>query len=152
MIEILFGLLVLAAGGVLQLGLADHMPLATLLMPMRGGVAAVLGGLGALLVMHGSYRRLRDGGRRDSYLVRSGGLAASMLALTAAAALLPPLAVSTLNFVKAGGFPLGYYMAAQGSLILLVMLAFSFAGRQDTIDAEEDAGEEQGSGFSGWQG
>jgi putative solute:sodium symporter small subunit len=34
------------------------------------------------------------------------------------------------------GFPLGFYMAAQGSLIVFVVLIFWFAHRQNRIDAE----------------
>ena len=41
------------------------------------------------------------------------------------------------------GFPLGFYMAAQGSLIAFVVMLFLFAKQQDAIDrkygfAEED--------------
>lgn len=38
-------------------------------------------------------------------------------------------------------FPLGYYMAAQGSLIVFVVLIFWFARRQDTIDREAGVAE-----------
>ena len=34
------------------------------------------------------------------------------------------------------GFPLGFYMAAQGSLIVFVVLIFWFARTQDKIDRE----------------
>lgn len=34
------------------------------------------------------------------------------------------------------GFPLGYYMAAQGSLIVFVILIWYLARRQDAIDRE----------------
>ena len=34
------------------------------------------------------------------------------------------------------GFPLGYYMAAQGSLIVFVLLIWYLAKRQDAIDRE----------------
>ena len=43
------------------------------------------------------------------------------------------------------GFPLGFYMAAQGSLIAFVVMLFVFARQQENIDrefgfAEEDEG------------
>ena len=43
------------------------------------------------------------------------------------------------------GFPLGFYMAAQGSLIVFVVMLFLFARQQEKIDqefgfAEEDEG------------
>ena len=44
--------------------------------------------------------------------------------------------VSQLNEVTFIGFPLGYYMAAQGSLIIFVVLIFWFAHRQNQIDEE----------------
>ncbi len=34
------------------------------------------------------------------------------------------------------GFPLGFYMAAQGSLIVFVVMLFMFAKQQDNIDRE----------------
>ena len=34
------------------------------------------------------------------------------------------------------GFPLGFYMAAQGSLIAFVVMLFVFARQQDKIDRE----------------
>jgi putative solute:sodium symporter small subunit len=34
------------------------------------------------------------------------------------------------------GFPLGFYMAAQGSLIAFVVMLFVFAKQQDKIDRE----------------
>lgn len=46
--------------------------------------------------------------------------------------------VVPLNEIVIGGFPLGYYMAAQGSLIVFVVLIFWFANRQEAID--RDAG------------
>jgi putative solute:sodium symporter small subunit len=48
-----------------------------------------------------------------------------------------------LNGIKIMGFPLGFYMAAQGSLIVFVAQLFWFAKAQDKVDrkygmAEED--------------
>lgn len=44
--------------------------------------------------------------------------------------------VSALNEISFIGFPLGFYMAAQGSLIIFVVLIFWFAHRQNRIDEE----------------
>lgn len=49
--------------------------------------------------------------------------------------------VRPLNEIVIAGFPLGYYMAAQGSLIVFVVLIFWFAKRQDTIDREAGVAE-----------
>ena len=43
---------------------------------------------------------------------------------------------SELNAISFLGFPLGFYMAAQGSLIIFVVMLFWFARRQNAIDAE----------------
>ena len=34
------------------------------------------------------------------------------------------------------GYPLAYYMSAQGSIVIFVILIFWFAGRQEKIDEE----------------
>ena len=41
-----------------------------------------------------------------------------------------------LNTIVIFGFPLGFYMAAQGSLIMFVVLCVWSASAQDKIDAE----------------
>src|SRR4026207_1231599 len=44
------------------------------------------------------------------------------------------------------GFPLGFYMAAQGSLIVFVVMLFMFAKQQNRIDREFGSAEEDGGG------
>lgn len=44
--------------------------------------------------------------------------------------------VNVLNNIVILGFPLGFYMAAQGSLIAFVVLIFWYAYRQHQIDVE----------------
>jgi putative solute:sodium symporter small subunit len=39
-------------------------------------------------------------------------------------------------------FPLGFYMAAQGSLIVFVVMLFMFARQQDRIDREHGVAED----------
>ena len=50
--------------------------------------------------------------------------------------------VTPLNGIKIFGFPLGFYMASQGSLIIFVAMLFWFAKAQDKIDREEGFAEE----------
>jgi len=50
--------------------------------------------------------------------------------------------VEQLNTINILGFPLGFYMAAQGSLIAFVVMLFIFAKRQDTIDRQEGVAED----------
>jgi putative solute:sodium symporter small subunit len=47
-----------------------------------------------------------------------------------------------LNTIVILGFPLGFYMAAQGSLIVFVVLLFWFAARQNRIDEEHGVAED----------
>lgn len=51
--------------------------------------------------------------------------------------------VGWLNQYVILGFPLGFYMAAQGSLIVFVILIFWFAHRQNQIDEEYGVAEDE---------
>jgi putative solute:sodium symporter small subunit len=51
--------------------------------------------------------------------------------------------VSSLNEITFIGFPLGFYMAAQGSLIVFVVLIFWFSWKQNKIDEEFGMAEEE---------
>lgn len=48
-----------------------------------------------------------------------------------------------LNEIVIFGFPMGFYFAAQGSLIVFVILIFWFSARQNRIDEEFGVDEEQ---------
>ncbi|NJM33682.1 MAG: DUF4212 domain-containing protein [Rhodomicrobium sp.] len=50
--------------------------------------------------------------------------------------------VNELNQFTFLGFPLGFYMAAQGSLIAFVLMLFWFARAQDGIDRKYDVAED----------
>ena len=50
--------------------------------------------------------------------------------------------VNSLNSIVIFGFPLGFWFAAQGSLIVFVALLFWFARKQDSIDREYGFAEE----------
>lgn len=66
-----------------------------------------------------------------------------MLALWVFFSFIVHMFVFQLNEIKFLGFPLGFYMAAQGSLIAFVVMLFWFAWRQDAIDREEGVAEEE---------
>jgi putative solute:sodium symporter small subunit len=51
--------------------------------------------------------------------------------------------VHVLNKVVILGFPLGFYMAAQGSLIAFVVMLFVFAKQQDAIDRKYGFAEDE---------
>ncbi len=50
--------------------------------------------------------------------------------------------VSALNGISFIDFPLGFYMAAQGSLVVFVVLIFWYSARQDAIDEDFGAAED----------
>lgn len=47
-----------------------------------------------------------------------------------------------LNNIVILGFPMGYYMAAQGSLIVFVVLIFWFCARQEKLDRDYGVAED----------
>jgi putative solute:sodium symporter small subunit len=65
-----------------------------------------------------------------------------MLALWFVFGILIHVFVETLNAIRIMGFPVGYYMAAQGSLIAFVIMLFLFSSRQDSIDRQEGVNED----------
>jgi putative solute:sodium symporter small subunit len=50
--------------------------------------------------------------------------------------------VNSLNTIVIFGFPLGFWFAAQGSLVAFVVILFWFARKQDDIDREFGMAEE----------
>lgn len=78
----------------------------------------------------------------DRYWKRTSGLMWTMMALWLFFSFIVHFFVSSLNAISILGFPIGFYMAAQGSLIAFVVMLFVFAKRQDRIDREEGVAEE----------
>jgi putative solute:sodium symporter small subunit len=76
------------------------------------------------------------------YWRRTSRLMWIMLILWAFFSFVVHMFVNQLNTITIAGFPLGFYMAAQGSLIAFVVMLFAFAARQDTIDRQENVAEE----------
>lgn len=80
--------------------------------------------------------------REDTYWRRTSGLMWTMLVLWIFFGFVVHMFVNSLNEIKILGFPLGFYMAAQGSLIAFVAMLFIFAKRQDAIDRQEGVAED----------
>ncbi len=78
----------------------------------------------------------------ERYWRRTSRLMWIMLILWAFFSFIVHLFVDQLNAITIAGFPLGFYMAAQGSLIAFVVMLFAFASRQDTIDRQEHVAED----------
>lgn len=51
--------------------------------------------------------------------------------------------VNTLNKITIFGFPLGYYMGAQGSIATFVILIFYYAHKMNKLDKKYDVAEEE---------
>ncbi|MCT8996982.1 DUF4212 domain-containing protein [Chelativorans intermedius] len=79
---------------------------------------------------------------RDRYWQKTRNLTILVLILWAFFALIIPTLITVLNTVTFLGFPLGYYMIAQGSLIAFVLLIWFQNWRQDAIDDEFGFGDE----------
>jgi len=78
----------------------------------------------------------------DRYWKRTSGLMWTMMALWLFFSFIVHFFVNSLNAISILGFPIGFYMAAQGSLIAFVVMLFIYAKRQDRIDREEGVAEE----------
>ncbi len=81
-------------------------------------------------------------GSGDRYWSRTSALMWVMLVLWIFFSFVIHMFVKPLNDIRFIGFPLGFYMAAQGSLIAFVVMLFVFAWRQDAIDREEGVAED----------
>jgi putative solute:sodium symporter small subunit len=81
--------------------------------------------------------------QHDSYWAKTSSLMYVMLGLWFFFSFAVHMFVVPLNKIVILGFPLGFYMAAQGSLIAFVAMLFWFAKAQDRIDVEEGVAEEE---------
>lgn len=81
-------------------------------------------------------------GSGERYWARTSTLMWIMMALWIFFSYVIHFFVSSLNAITILGFPIGFYMAAQGSLVAFVVMLFLFAKRQDTIDREEGVAED----------
>jgi putative solute:sodium symporter small subunit len=74
--------------------------------------------------------------RRTEYWRRTSKLMWTILFLWFVFGFVLPLLAVQLNSIVIAGFPLGFYMAAQGSLIAFVVLCFWNASAQNKLDEE----------------
>jgi putative solute:sodium symporter small subunit len=74
--------------------------------------------------------------KQEEYWRRTSSLMWTILALWFVFSFVLPLLAVQLNNIVILGFPLGFYMAAQGSLISFVVLCFWNASAQNKIDEE----------------
>jgi putative solute:sodium symporter small subunit len=146
-IEIGIGLLLIVGAGVILTGAGDLLlgPAAIDLFPLIGFVGTFfIAAVGLLLIAAGLARRTMQRHHARRHELRSARLAWIGTLLVASLAIGVPLCAAPFNLVSVAGFPLGYYAAAQGALIALVVLAFAWAGRQNRIDAGHIGGDAEG--------
>lgn len=74
--------------------------------------------------------------QRERYWVKTRNLTYVILVLWFIFSMVVPYFYTALNSATFLGFPLGFYMIAQGSLIAFVLLIFIQNWRQDQIDDE----------------
>ena len=74
--------------------------------------------------------------QRDAYWNKTSRLMWIIMALWVLFSFIIPAFAVYLNQIVIAGFPLGFYMAAQGSLIAYVVLCFWNASAQNKIDEE----------------
>jgi putative solute:sodium symporter small subunit len=79
----------------------------------------------------------------ERYWTRTSRLMWIMFSLWLVFGFLVHFFVRELNSLTFAGFPLGFYMAAQGSLMAFVIMLFVFAWRQDVIDRQENMAEDE---------
>jgi putative solute:sodium symporter small subunit len=74
----------------------------------------------------------------ETYWYRTNRLMLAALGLWLVLAVVLPLFVVPLNriIIPFLDLPLGFFLAAQGTLIMLIVLSFWFARRQDRIDRD----------------
>jgi putative solute:sodium symporter small subunit len=114
---------------------------------LPAGHAGVGLGLGSAHRLEGTHRlgedRMAEQPNNERYWARTQRLMWTMLVIWAFFSFVIHFFAPQLNAIKIAGFPLGFYMAAQGSLIVFVAMLFWFAAAQDKIDREEGVAEEE---------
>lgn len=79
----------------------------------------------------------------EAHWAKTSKLMITMMVLWAFFGFVVHMFVVPLNGIKILGFPLGFYMASQGSLIAFVVMLFWFAKAQNNIDTEFGMAEDE---------
>ena len=137
-LRIVFGLALIGAAIAGATGLADRF---VVLPPLDLLSAAGLTAAGLVFIWLGVLRRRqsKDADRAYALAVQQFTLSGVMLVLAVTFAV--PLLAEVLDLVRVGGFPIGFYFAAQGGVLLLAILAFMMSSRAERIDDTHSAGD-----------
>ncbi|MBT3263474.1 MAG: DUF4212 domain-containing protein [Acidiferrobacteraceae bacterium] len=84
-----------------------------------------------------------DQSTREAHWAKTKGLMITTLIIWFIFSYLVHWFADSLNNFSFLGFPLGFYMAAQGSLVIFVVLIFWFVRRQHSIDEEYGVAEDE---------
>jgi putative solute:sodium symporter small subunit len=79
----------------------------------------------------------------QNYWKENRNLVLTLLAVWAASTFLIQALASVLNNVVILGFPLAYYMGAQGTLIIFMVLIYVYAKKMDELDRKYKLQEEE---------
>lgn len=129
-IEIILGALCLAAGLALTTGAAGH------IVPLSGldfiiGILTVA--FGSALLVHGTFRRVRDSREGSPHGLSSRAL---MLTTLLAAALIIILDIGVFGQITVSGRPVGYHLVAEGLPLALFVLLIAFNRKQAALDRD----------------
>lgn len=80
--------------------------------------------------------------QRAQHRFRTTSLAAAVLTAILLLTFVAPLFAADLDSYSVLRFPAGYYLTAQGAIIVLVALMFWFVGRQEDADRKLGAAED----------
>jgi putative solute:sodium symporter small subunit len=81
--------------------------------------------------------------RHQEYWRKNIRLTAILLAIWFVVTYVAGFFARDLNEIVVFGFPLGFYMAAQGALIVYVVIIFYYASRMNRLDQEYGVAEEE---------
>ncbi|QQR75411.1 MAG: DUF4212 domain-containing protein [Holophagales bacterium] len=84
-----------------------------------------------------------DRGKLAAYWRATRRLTAGTLAVWAAVSVGAALMAETLNRIVVGGFPLGYYFGAQGSVLVFVLLVANYARAMNRLDRQHELQEDE---------
>ena len=76
----------------------------------------------------------RIGNRQDEYWRRNVGLTLALLLLWLLVTFVAPFYARELNTMSFLGFPLGFYMAAQGAVLVDIVVIGVYAWRMNRLD------------------
>jgi putative solute:sodium symporter small subunit len=81
--------------------------------------------------------------RQHEYWRKNIGLTAVLLAIWFVVTYVVSFFARDLNAITLFGWPLGFYMGAQGALVVYVVIIFYYAHRMNKLDKEYGVAEEQ---------